>query len=367
MYQRIVLGLLALAVFFPLPFSVGQAYAQSSLAIAETARIDGFDVEPVVKPAPGNELVFTLYGSPGGYAAVQISGATGGVILAETEAGVYEGTYTIRSRDKITVASTATVNLRVGNKVASAVLDEPLVGKANARRSIAKQARADIVPKIERFNVVTPPTSLMAGEELILILAGSPGGAASARVAGVKGKIVLPEVRSGVYEGAYTIKHRDRITANSAVTGNLRLGERDTSAVLGQSLLAASSSAAPSAPRTRAGPRHCLDCGVVEAINVVEVKGQGTYLGKIAGGVAGILLGSQVGHGSGTTVAQVAGAAGGAYAGNEIEKHMKTTKHYEVVVRLENGGTKTVSYAEQPSFAVGTKVKLENDTLRVIQ
>lgn len=367
MYQRIVLGLLALAAFSPLPFSVGQAYAQSSLAVAETARIDGFDVEPVVKPAPGNELVFTLYGSPGGNAAVQISGATGGVILAETEAGVYEGTYTIRARDRITAASAATVNLRVGNKVASAVLDEPLVGRANARRSIAKKDRAGTVPRIERFNVVAPPASLVAGEDLILTMTGSPGGAASARIVGVKGKIVLHEVRNGVYEGIYTIKHRDRIAANSAVTGNLRLGERDTSAVLGQSLLSASSAAAPASPRVRSGLRHCLDCGVVEAINVVEVKGQGTYLGKIAGGVAGIFLGSQIGHGSETTVAQVAGAAGGAYAGNEIEKHMKTTKHYEVVVRLENGGTKTISYAAQPGFAVGAKVKLENDTLRVIQ
>jgi outer membrane lipoprotein SlyB len=367
MYPQIILGLLAIAVLSPLPFSVGQVYAQSAYVMAETARIDGFDVEPVVKPAPGNELAFTVYGSPGGHAAVQISGATGGVVLTEIEAGVYEGIYTIRARDKVTVDSIATVNLRVGNKIASAVLDEPLVGRADARRSIAKETRAAIVPRIDRFDVVTPPASLVAGEELILTLAGSPGGAASARIVGVRGKVLLHEVRSGVYEGTYTIKQRDRIEANSAVTATLRLGERDVNAVLRQSLLAGPASAGPSSSRTRSGPRYCLDCGVVEAVNVVEVKGQGTYLGKIAGGVAGILVGSQVGRGSGKTVAQVAGAAGGAYAGNEIEKHMKTTKHYEVVVRLENGGTKTVSYAEKPDFAIGTKVKLENDTLRVIQ
>jgi len=66
------------------------------------------------------------------------------------------------------------------------------------------------------------------------------------------------------------------------------------------------------------------------------------------------------------TVASVAGAAGGAWAGNEIEKRMKTTKHYEVVVRLENGGSQTFSYEAQPGFAVGARVKVENGTLAVI-
>ena len=46
---------------------------------------------------------------------------------------------------------------------------------------------------------------------------------------------------------------------------------------------------------------------------------------------------------------------------------MKTTKHYEVVVRLENGGSQTISYATQPAFAVGARVKVENGTLAVLQ
>jgi outer membrane lipoprotein SlyB len=129
--------------------------------------------------------------------------------------------------------------------------------------------------------------------------------------------------------------------------------------VLGQSLVAGSRYQ----PGNRRSAAHCVDCGVVEAINVVEVKGNGSYLGTIAGGVAGVLLGSQVGHGAGTTVAQVAGAAGGAYVGNEIEKRMKTTKHYEVVVRLDNGGSKTVSLAAHPGFAVGSRVTVANGTV----
>lgn len=361
MHTKIVFGWLVLAAFFPLALPAGQAHAQQFSSSAAVARIDGFDVESVKRATPGNELAFTLYGSPGGTAAVQIAGATGGVVLAETEPGVYEGSYTIRTRDKITAKSMATANLRLGNRVVSAILDEPLIGKANAKRPVPSGYAAG-APKVDRFDV-DPPARLVAGEELILMMAGTPGGAASARIAGVKGKIVMNEVRPGVYEGGYTIKNRDRIAANSAVTGNLRLDGRETNVMFGQPLMTSEQRRSSSRP----AHRICLDCGVVEAINVIEVQGQGSYLGPIAGGVAGALLGSQVGHGSGTTIAQVLGAAGGAYAGSAIEKKVKATKHYEVVVRLDNGGTRTVSYDAQPGFAVGAKVKVTNGTLTLVQ
>ncbi len=102
---------------------------------------------------------------------------------------------------------------------------------------------------------------------------------------------------------------------------------------------------------------------MVEAVNLVELKGDGSYLGKIAGGLLGAVIGSQVGSGRGTTVAQIAGAAGGVYAGNEIEKRMKTTKHYEVVVRLQNGGAQTVSFPNEPGLRIGTRVRVENGAL----
>ncbi len=360
MYKKIVLGLFAMATFFPLPQLVSEAHAQN-YTVTAAPRIDGFDVQAVRTPAPGNELAFTLYGSPGGSAAVQIAGATGGLVLTETEAGMYEGSYTIRQRDRITANSTATANLRVGNYVASTILDEPLIGVPSGRRS-SRPAAAAGAPKIDYFDVV-PPQHLVAGEDLTLILSGTPGGKASARIAGVKGKIVFEEVRPGIYEGSHTIKRRDNIKANSVVNGRLRVGERETTAVLGKSLLDGSGNQS----RERRAARQCINCGVVEAINVVEVQGEGSYLGKIVGGLAGALLGNQIGGGTGKKVATVAGAAGGVYAGNEVEKRMKTTKHYEVVVRLENGGTQIITYTEQPPFAVGAKVKVENSTLTLVQ
>ena len=77
------------------------ARAQTAAPAAAAPRISGFDVQPVSQPTPGNELLFTLYGSPGGSARVQIAGA-GSVVLDEVDPGVYEGSYTIRQRDRIT-------------------------------------------------------------------------------------------------------------------------------------------------------------------------------------------------------------------------------------------------------------------------
>jgi hypothetical protein len=97
---------------------------------------------------------------------VAIGGATGGVVLTETESGVYEGSYTIRKRDKITARSTATAKLRLGNNVASTILDEPLIGKPSVRRAPANSASAT-APRIDRFDIEAPPT-LVAGEGLDL-------------------------------------------------------------------------------------------------------------------------------------------------------------------------------------------------------
>jgi outer membrane lipoprotein SlyB len=365
--QKLVSGLFALALLLPLTFAPGGVHAQQGARAAAAPRIDGFDVQPVAKPVAGSALAFTLYGSAGGTASVRVGGATGDLILREVEAGVYEGTYTIAQRDRINSASTATANLRMGNQVASSVLDESLIAGAAARWP-GGATGSNGVPKIDRFDV-DAPASLTPGGELAFVLTGSPGGSASVRIAGVRGKTALEETSSGVYEGAYRVRNRDRIEANTVVTGNLRLGTMERTKVLGQSLVENS----PSPNRQRSGRRAaaqaaqaapvCATCGRVEAVNVVETKGDGSYIGMIAGGIAGVVLGSQVGHGQGTTIAQVLGGAGGAYAGNEVEKRMKTTKHFEVVVRLDNGGSQMISYPAEPAFKVGTRVRVDGGTL----
>lgn len=119
------------------------------------------------------------------------------------------------------------------------------------------------------------------------------------------------------------------------------------------------------AARTESTPqaRVCADCGVITAIRTVEQAGEGTGLGAIAGGVAGALLGSQVGAGRGKDVATIAGAVGGGYAGHQIEKKVKTTKHYEIMVRMDDGSHRTITQDTEPAFAIGEKVKIIDGAL----
>lgn len=342
---------LFLALFVLLPWSAipGAALAQQSGYSNAAPRIGGFDVKQVRNLTAGTELNFTLYGTPGGIAIISIPGATSRLLLEERETGFYEGIYTIKSVDRIATDGRVTANLRVGNQVASELLDEYLIA------STAKPPVSAATPVIDRFDVT--PSQLTAGSDLGFTLYGTPQAKASVRIAGVKGRLFLDETRDGVYEGIYTIKSEDRIAADSKVTANLRVGDTRSSAVLGKSLLAASNTG------NRRVARQCVNCGVVEAVNMIEVKGEGNYIGMIAGGLAGALLGHQVGGGSGKQIATVAGAAGGAFAGNEVEKRMKTKKHYEVITRLENGGTQAVSYETDPGYKVGDKVRVENGTL----
>lgn len=343
----------AMSAVMPLALLPGSAHAQQHTQSQAAPRIEGFNVDEVRRLAPGVELSFGIYGTPGGLATLHIAGATRNLALVEVEAGQYEGTYTISSRDKIAARSPVTANLRVGNQVASAVLNESLqvgVGYHNSKFMPGPQ------PKIERFNV-EPVADLSGGSELPFTVFGTPGGKVDIAINGVKGKVLLPEVNSGEYAGTYTIKRRDRITSNSVVTANLRVGERVTSATLGKAL---QSAAAPAPVRIAA---ICTNCGTVEAVNLVEVKGEGGYLGAIGGGVVGALLGSQVGDGNGRTAAQIAGAVGGVYAGRAIEANARKSNHYEVLVRLQNGAAQIVTFAAEPGFRVGDKVKINDGVI----
>ena len=104
----------------------------------------------------------------------------------------------------------------------------------------------------------------------------------------------------------------------------------------------------------------CPNCGVIDSIQQVAVKGKTSGLGAVAGGVAGGLLGNQIGGGNTRAVLTVGGAAGGAFAGDAIEGQMKKQTAWRVTVRLEDGSLKTLSQSSQPPFAVGDRVRIVN-------
>ncbi|MBA4382890.1 MAG: hypothetical protein C0406_10020 [Sideroxydans sp.] len=105
----------------------------------------------------------------------------------------------------------------------------------------------------------------------------------------------------------------------------------------------------------------CDNCGTVVAVNVVEVAGKESGAGVVIGGAVGGLIGNQVAQPKDKELATLAGAVGGAVAGHYIEKNMKKSKAYDVVVKLENGEERTLRHTAAPAVVAGDKVKIEGE------
>lgn len=112
-----------------------------------------------------------------------------------------------------------------------------------------------------------------------------------------------------------------------------------------------------------AKPGACNDCGKVTQVVVGEKAGEGSALGMIAGGVAGALLGNQVGSGGGRKLATVAGAAGGAYAGKKIEENAKSTKQWTVHVKYDDGRQASFNFDHDPQMLSGDRVQNANGSI----
>jgi outer membrane lipoprotein SlyB len=122
------------------------------------------------------------------------------------------------------------------------------------------------------------------------------------------------------------------------------------------------SASAKSAVSTKAAA-VCAECGKVTDVKIVEKKGEGGAIGVIAGGVAGAVLGHQVGGGHGKDLATIAGAAGGAYAGHKIEENVRSTKSWVVSVHFDNGNNQNFSFEADPALAIGDAVKASSGSI----
>jgi outer membrane lipoprotein SlyB len=107
----------------------------------------------------------------------------------------------------------------------------------------------------------------------------------------------------------------------------------------------------------------CVDCGQVVDVTTGTKQGKGGPIGIIGGGVAGAVLGRQVGGGTGKDVATIAGAAGGAYAGHKIEEKLRSTKFWSVRVRLDSGQERTLEFDHDPGVSKGDPVKVSGNSV----
>ncbi len=82
--------------------------------------------------------------------------------------------------------------------------------------------------------------------------------------------------------------------------------------------------------------------GTLLAVREVEVQGQNTGLGALAGAAGGGIAGNQIGRGGGSAAATLVGVVIGGIVGALAEQAVANRKALEYTVTLETGATITV-------------------------
>lgn len=116
---------------------------------------------------------------------------------------------------------------------------------------------------------------------------------------------------------------------------------------------------------TPARPVQMAEYGRVAQIELVrtEEKPRASGAGAIIGGVAGAVLGHQIGGGFGRDAATAVGAIGGAVAGNSIERNRSApsvSDVYRVSIQLDNGSVRAYDIGGGIDLRVGDRVRIEN-------
>ena len=230
-----------------LSFLVLAVFASASYA---APKITGFDVDQVSTLRPGTQIDFTLSGTPKARATVRIGGVPRLVVLKETGRGFYEGTYTVRQKDRIAPNAGVVATLSKGNSHTIARLGKTIVASGVAVPPVP----ATVV--IQKFSV-DQYDNLEPGSELSFTLLGTPAGRATYTIENVIANRAMREVRPGVYTGRYTIRRQDRLPAVLNVVATLQANNQIVRAQLDQQLV---THPAPSTPATNPfsnfAPRH---------------------------------------------------------------------------------------------------------------
>lgn len=196
-------------------------------------------------------------------------------------------------------------------------------------------------------------------------VASSPLAQASAPLAQVQSAPVAVEEKPAPAPVKAEAKPASREKHAKAVAAKPHKSPTEKTPTHASSTASGSAPMHPESPTAAAAPeaKVCEQCGVIEQIRTVKAKGQGSGLGAVGGAVIGGVLGNQVGSGSGRTAARIGGAILGGLAGNEVEKNARTTEHYVITVRMDDGSRRTIEQKSAPQWSEGQKVRLEGDTI----
>jgi outer membrane lipoprotein SlyB len=137
--------------------------------------------------------------------------------------------------------------------------------------------------------------------------------------------------------------------------------------------LLAGALAAPPVAAQPATKEQCERCGKVESIRPVTAKDQWTPLGTVSttplGGAnaaapSGVTM-FQIGPGLSKQGTVMIGAAGGAAYGTRPSQ--LNTKRWEIVVRMDAGGSRSVTQNYEPMLREGDRVRVLGSQLELLQ
>jgi outer membrane lipoprotein SlyB len=162
---------------------------------AMAPRVERFDVRGVGDLEPGDELTFTLMGTPGSKVEISIAGSRGVFFLPETRPGEYSGVYTVRRADRLAPNSAVTATIRNSGRATTTTLGRPLVSGPAPRPMNPVARYCSNCATVETVNVIqvqgnagyigTVGGALVGG--LLGSQVGSGNGRTAAQIAGVVG------------------------------------------------------------------------------------------------------------------------------------------------------------------------------------
>ena len=111
-----------------------------------------------------------------------------------------------------------------------------------------------------------------------------------------------------------------------------------------------------------------VEYGRVTGIQMMSTQEQGkgsNAAGTVIGGIAGAVIGHQIGRGTGRDLATIAGGVGGAVAGNAIQKNSstQTVNTFRVSVQADNGTLRAYDLPSAGDLRAGDRVRIENGQL----
>jgi outer membrane lipoprotein SlyB len=89
-------------------------------------------------------------------------------------------------------------------------------------------------------------------------------------------------------------------------------------------------------------------------------------LGAVVGGLAGAVLGNQIGGGTGRTAATVLGGVAGAAVGNQIARNAQgvtTAPGYRITMQSDQGVIRTYEVPATGDLRVGDRVRVDNGVI----